>query len=681
MRTNGEKKVFTVILVALELFLAVTDLGYFSIGMIALTILHIPVFLAVIIIGLPQGVLLAAIFGASSMITAYLHPRGRLDYLFQNPMIAVLPRLLVPFAVWLVYKAICRLAGDHTLSADLICTGFASMSGVIANAAFVMIALVMRAPEAIGVTDSFSASTLIITNIVAANIVYEILIAVIVTCLVVLLLRKCGLRSGSDSEADLSNGAEYTRPVQITFQKWLFLFMVLTFIWVLTFMYHLISNLDRQNAEALIRSEADWIVDEIQKDNLGFSEKDLELGELGGILIISDDMVISSHRKALRGRIFSDICPGYEKIRKDAVTDMSIDGIRGIGVIEEESGYLALLFIPEREMYEGRDYSLASLLIGLAAIFLMLFVLISILLNHNVVKRINAVNGSLGQIRSGNLDEKVTVGGNIEFEELSLGINTTVDALKKTMLEIEKRNRQEMEFARDVQNSVLPSGGLSGDGFSITGSMQAAREIGGDFYDYFLIGGDRLGFVIGDVSGKGVPAALFMMTSKTLIKDYVLSGKSPAEALRLANLELCENNDAGMFVTVWLGILDLKTRRLEFANAAHNPPLLKKNGEPFRYMDYKTYSRSFVLGGFPQTKFSNAEITFEQGDMLFLYTDGVTEAADPDMNLYGEERLLNCMESCFELPPETLLQTVRRDLDTFAAGAEQSDDITMVVLK
>ena len=136
-----------------------------------------------------------------------------------------------------------------------------------------------------------------------------------------------------------------------------------------------------------------------------------------------------------------------------------------------------------------------------------------------------------------------------------------------------------------------------------------------------------------------------------------------------------------MFVTVWLGILDLQDGRLEFANAAHNPPLLKKDGEPFMYMDYKKYRRGLVLGGLAEVRYSNNEIYLSPGDVLFLYTDGVTEAVNHDLELYGEDRLLKCMEGNYGMEPELLLRAVRRDIDDFASGMEQYDDITMVVLK
>ena len=366
---------------------------------------------------------------------------------------------------------------------------------------------------------------------------------------------------------------------------------------------------------------------------------------------------------------------------KDEVTDLTLNGVGGIGVIKEVNGVTAVIFMPESEIYSGRNEALAYLLFGLFVLFMLLFEIISITVHQYVVEPIQVVNRSLAQIRAGNLNEKAAVNGNSEFEELSLGINTTVDALKETMRQIEEKNRQELEFAREVQNSALPSGSLSGSGFVTLGSMQAAREVGGDFYDYFLIGEDKLAIVIADVSGKGVPAALFMMTAKTLIRNFVLGGRSPAEALHLANVQLCENNEKGMFVTVWLGILDLQDGRLEFANAAHNPPLLKKSGDPFIYMDYKKYRRGLVLGGLAEVRYSNNEIYLSPGDVLFLYTDGVTEAVNHDLELYGEDRLLKCMEDNYGLAPELLLRAVRSSIDVFASGMEQYDDITMVVLK
>ena len=692
MKSVKEKWIFTAILAAIEIFLTAADLGFFAIGRIAFTILHIPVFIAVILVGLPQGFILAAIFGLSSMTSAYLHPSGLLDYLFRNPLISVLPRLMIPFAVWLVYKAVQFIADDNTLSADLICSGFAAMSGVVANAAFVVLSIAILSPETVGITNNLSASTVVITNIVAVNMLYEIVIAVAVTCLTVLIVRKRSSLTGSGRlEESTENGKEDagetdmtgqgSRPIRKTFHKWLFLFMVMTFFFMLVFLYSLFTKQDRQHAQALLQGEANLITGRLEAYGTDAAGENLTFGLDGTVILAKDDMIIASGLRSLEVERLSDLCPGYDKIQKNTITDMVVNAVTGMGMIKEVNGITAVFFIPESEIYSGRDQTLAYLLLGLLVLFMMLFLIISATVQRNVVQRIQVVNRGLGQIRAGNLNEKVDVKGNTEFEELSLGINTTVDALKETMREIAEKNRQEMEFAREVQNSALPSGSLAGHGFVVLGSMQAAKDVGGDFYDYFLIGEDKLGIVVADVSGKGVPAALFMMTAKTLIKNFVLGGKTPAEALRFANVQLCENNEKGMFVTVWLGILDLTDGRMEFANAAHNPPLLKKDGEPFQYMDYKKYRRGLVLGGLEETQYRNNEIFLSQGDVLFLYTDGVTEAANRDLKLYGEERLKACMEANYKLAPEVLLRAVRSDIDDFAAGMEQYDDITMVLLK
>ena len=192
MNDVRKKWILTAILAVIEILMTVTDLGYFVIGSSAFTVLHIPVFIAVILAGLPQGFLIAGIFGLSSMINAYVFNDSLLGYLFQDPRISVVPRLMIPFAVWLAYKVICYIADDHTLSARLICSGFAAVDGVIANAVFVIFSIAILDPEAIGITDSLSTSTIVVTNIIAINIFCEIIAAVAVTSLTVLILHRIG---------------------------------------------------------------------------------------------------------------------------------------------------------------------------------------------------------------------------------------------------------------------------------------------------------------------------------------------------------------------------------------------------------------------------------------------------------------------------------------------------------
>lgn len=707
MNDVRKKWIFTAVLAGIEILITVTKLGYFVVGSTAFTVLHIPVFIAAILAGLPQGFLLAGVFGLSSMISAYVFNVSLLDYLFQDPRISVVPRLMIPFAVWLAYKAVCYIADDHTLSARLICSGFAAVSGVIANAVFVICAIAILDPLAIGITDSLSASTIVVTNIIAINIFCEIFAAVVVTSLTILILHRIGwleLVLNADGTIANAGGEAATganaalmaavsdsekapvigKPIKKTFRKWLLLFTVLTAFLMFVFMYHLFTKQDQQNAENLLGEKSGDISRLVRDFEESITKPDLTIGRSGYAVIAEEDVILATGLKSLEVERLSDLAEGYEAYPRDEVCSMRVNGIPGSGIIRTVNEYTILSFVPDSEIYSERDKTLGLLLAGLFFLFLILFELISVLVQHNVVQRIQDVNESLSQIRAGNLNERVTATGNTEFEELSLGINTTVDALKETMREIAAKNRAELQFAREVQTAVLPSGSLTGRGkfgFTVVGSMEPAREVGGDFYDYFLIGEDKMGFMIADVSGKGIPAALFMMRAMTLVSNHVLEGDSPAEALQHANVELCDNNEKGMFVTLWLGILDLQTGTLEFANAAHNPPAFKKDGEPFIFMDHRTYRRGLVLAGFPETKYHNNVIALDHRDMLFLYTDGVTEAANPKLELYGDERLLACLTENCSLESEKLIRAVRADIDAFAAGAEQYDDITMLVLK
>ena len=213
--------------------------------------------------------------------------------------------------------------------------------------------------------------------------------------------------------------------------------------------------------------------------------------------------------------------------------------------------------------------------------------------------------------------------------------------------------------------------------------MQPAREVGGDFYDFFLIGDEcdaqsgRLGFVVADVSGKGVPAALFMMAAKTAIRGYMESGMDPGEAFENANRKLCAGNDSAMFVTAFAGVLDYASGRIVYVNAGHNAPLIWQQGE-WSQLEGKSGLPLGVFDGMPYRAF---ECTCAIGDELLLYTDGVTEAMDVDDALYGLDRLRALLDDNYDLHPRELIELVRHDVARFSEGAEQADDITMLALE
>ena len=210
--------------------------------------------------------------------------------------------------------------------------------------------------------------------------------------------------------------------------------------------------------------------------------------------------------------------------------------------------------------------------------------------------------------------------------------------------------------------------------------MQAAKEVGGDFYDFFLIDRTHLCVVIADVSGKGVPAALFMVIAKTLIKNHAQAGMSPKQVFEAVNDQLCENNEAGMFVTAFMGVLDVTDGSFTYVNAGHNPPLLSTGGAPYDWLKSK---RGFVLAGMEHMKYSQQQITLFPGDSLLLYTDGVTEALNPREELYSEARLKAFVNSgrLDGCTLEKQLHLLRLELAVFADGAQQADVITMLILR
>ena len=216
------------------------------------------------------------------------------------------------------------------------------------------------------------------------------------------------------------------------------------------------------------------------------------------------------------------------------------------------------------------------------------------------------------------------------------------------------------------------------DDFDIYASMDPAREVGGDFYDFQLIDDDHLYMVIADVSGKGVPAALFMMASRIILANNAAMGKSPAQILKDTNNSICSNNKEEMFVTVWIGILEISTGKLTAANAGHEYPVIKRPEGQYEMIRDK---HGFVVGGMEGIEYTQYEITLEPGSSLFVYTDGVPEATNANKEMYGVERLLEALNDSEADTPEDVLRSAHMHLDRFTEGEEQFDDLTMMCLQ
>ena len=251
---------------------------------------------------------------------------------------------------------------------------------------------------------------------------------------------------------------------------------------------------------------------------------------------------------------------------------------------------------------------------------------------------------------------------------------------KKRIMDLDRsRLQSELEVATVIQQSLLPkvSDVSCRPEFTLDAFVAPAKQVGGDFYDFFFLGGDKLVLIIADVSGKGVPGALFMGTAKLRLQTCIRDNMDLAEAVSAANDALCENNQAEMFVTVWVGVLDLASGQMEYICAGHNPPVLI-TAEGAEYVRCKS---CFVLGGMEGTHYRKEQVQLKPGDKLFLYTDGVTEAEDEKHDLYGEERLRQCLAPLGSADPAAVVEAVRKDLDAHVRGYTQFDDITMLCLR
>lgn len=408
-----------------------------------------------------------------------------------------------------------------------------------------------------------------------------------------------------------------------------------------------------------------------------------------GFLIVADskwNIISDRYNNAAQPiTILTAMTRDFASIDKAVMFDegIYIDGKfqRCFCMYDETAGYKILAVYPYSEAMASRDVSLKVMTAMQILIFGALFILIFYLVRKLVVRNIHKINESLSAITDGNLDTVVDVRSHLEFDSLSNDINATVDTLKRYIKEAEERIDAELAFAKAIQHSALPAVHPLYDNrkeFDIFASMHTAKEVGGDFYDFYFIDEDHLAFLIADVSGKGIPAAMFMMRSKTIIKSYAESGMSVEEVFTLANEKLCEGNDAGMFVTAWMGILNIRNGKVLFANAGHNHPLVKHSDGTFEYLKSRA---GFVLAGMEGVRYRKNELVLEPGDAIYLYTDGVTEATDLNEELYGEDRLHSILEKYKDETMEVICSEIKKDVDLFAGEAPQFDDITMLALK
>ena len=412
------------------------------------------------------------------------------------------------------------------------------------------------------------------------------------------------------------------------------------------------------------------------------STRNRHIGENGSIIVTDEKLNIISNRGGGIGKNLSFTGMDFSwDIEPGTLFAATVHGIPSYCMYSKTEGFYIFAVMPQSEAVLSRNVSVGTTTVMEVIIFFALFVLIYYLIKKLVVNNIERINDSLAKITDGDLNEVVDVRSHVEFANLSDDINSTVGTLKKYIADAAARIDAELAFAKAIQHSALPSvfpPYPNRKEFDIWATMDTAKEVGGDFYDFYFVNEDTLAFLIADVSGKGIPAAMFMMNAKAVLKSYAESGLEVNKTFTLANEKLCEGNEAGMFVTAWMGFLNTKTGEVTFANAGHNPPLVRHADGSFEYLKVRA---GFVLAGMEGVKYRKNELQLAANDVIYLYTDGVTEATNINDELYGENRLLSLLNAHKDATMEELCKLVKDDVFAFAGEAPQFDDITMLALK
>ena len=408
--------------------------------------------------------------------------------------------------------------------------------------------------------------------------------------------------------------------------------------------------------------------------------KHRHIGETGNMLVIDSNGQLISTSTDTAGSNY-DIELNEEDTLEYTKYVGKINGEKFYYMFTDAEGYRIYATIPGAEADFSEKLSTYLTQFLQIIVFGTLFAAIYFVIKSLVVDNIVSVNRSLSNITDGELDTVVDVSSSKEFISLSDGINTTVDSLKHFIEEANTRIDNELKYAAQIQESALPStfpAFPSRDEFDIYALMDPAKEVGGDFYDFYMVDKKTIVFLVADVAGKGIPASLFMMRAKTILKTYAENNIDVADIFTNANFQLCEGNDAGMFVTAWMGFLNLETGQLKYANAGHNRPLIRRKDGNFEYLQGPA---GFVLAGMEGITYKEQSITLYPGDEIFLYTDGVVEATNVDKKLYGDDRLEICANKSIGLDSKQLCEKIKEDVDKFYEGADQFDDITELSLQ
>lgn len=435
-------------------------------------------------------------------------------------------------------------------------------------------------------------------------------------------------------------------------------------------------------------NEIAYIYIQTNKDNKCYYIMDADSGDTGGALGEEDDvpqefiphmaamLEVGTEPTITNTPDFGWLCSVYAPIRNTAGRGVAVLGID----------------ISMNDVMAVRHSYLVWLCLTMAVATVMMAIAATYMIRRTIIQPIGRIAKSAEEFvqqDTADTDLKIPeldIHSRDELHMLADAVHTMQTDIRQYIVNLtaitaeKERIGAELGVATQIQASMLPCIFPAFPGrpeFDIHATMQPAKEVGGDFYDFFLVDDDHLALVMADVSGKGVPAALFMVIAKTLLKNCVQSQASPKAVLEKVNEQLCENNEAELFVTVWLGVLEISTGKLTAANAGHEYPAIKRRDGEYELLHDK---HGFVLAGMEGSRYKEYEVTLAPGDKLYLYTDGVAEATNGDNQLYGTDRMLAVLNRYKEVPAGVLLRAVKEDIDLFVGAAPQFDDITMLGL-
>jgi len=359
------------------------------------------------------------------------------------------------------------------------------------------------------------------------------------------------------------------------------------------------------------------------------------------------------------------------------------NGVKYIPYIKRlNNGMFLIVNVPLFELFQNAWHHLYILLTVLLISTLVIVGFLYYVLRRNINQPILQLTDIAQQISQGDLERTIHLDKPSELARLAAAFNKMKTDIKKHLMELarisgeKEKIESELAIAHTIQLSALPTDFPKKEAFELVASMTPAREVGGDFYDFFPVDDTHFAIVMADVSGKGITAALYMMSAKAMIKNMLQAGYPLVEALSKANKGLCDNHSRGMFVTAFVGILDIKTGQIEYVSAGHCPPLQKTND----VYDYIAVVRNMFLGVSPNYQYESGKFTLKNNDRLFLYTDGVTEAQTKKETLFEQERLKKALNEK-QMSLTDTIANVRKHIQRFVKGAPQSDDITMMVLE